>query len=85
MKKLFTLLSTLLFITTPAHALYCVNTAAGYASIRASTLTGKNFAARVSCTRYAPAFLYWKGGIVCQGKSFYGRNYTCRVTSIRRR
>lgn len=90
MKQLLLALLTSLSIST-AHAITCANTAAGTAYInhRSGTFVGRNFSARVSCTRNTPRLVYWKGGFLCVGRTFYGRvagsySFSCRVRSIGR-
>ncbi|MBX9580506.1 MAG: hypothetical protein K2X87_09375 [Gemmataceae bacterium] len=80
-----------LLTTATAHA-QCADIGPGYVQInhRNGVLYGGNFAARVSCTWNAPTVLYWRGGAMCRGRTFYGRNalrqpFSCRVWNVWRR
>lgn len=75
-----------------AHALQCAVVWPGWVRINhgVGMLYGRNFAARVSCSRGAPVLVYWRGGAMCPGRYFYGRSiagrpFSCRVWSVWRR
>lgn len=68
---------------------YCARVGTGLVTInhRTGYLYGGNFYARVSCSRNAPSLVYWRGGSMCTGLYFYGRNlagapFSCLVRQL---
>lgn len=70
----------------------CLRIGSGWVSInhRTGYLYGGNFVARVSCSRGAPVYVYWRGGYMCVGSYFYGTSaygnrFSCLVRGLRYR
>ena len=89
-KGLFAALSLLAVLTAPQSHAQCLSISPGKIVInhRQGALYGGNFVARVACSWGAPVLVYWRGGGMCVGRSFYGRNFagkpfSCRVLSVR--
>ncbi len=55
---------------------------------RSGFMRGGNFTAVVRCTRNTPPYVYWRGGVLCDRSTFYGRylgrSFSCSVTRIMR-
>jgi hypothetical protein len=86
------LLTTLLFLAiTPAAHAQCASISPGFVAInhRTGTLVGRNFYARLSCSRNSPVLVLWRGGSMCAGRYFYGRSaagsFSCLVRALGRR
>jgi hypothetical protein len=85
-------LGAILLIAATAHSaeaqVYCANVYPGTVIInhRSGILYGRDFYARVSCTRNAPVLVYWRGGFMCTGRRFYGRSawgsFSCAVRQL---
>lgn len=92
-KFISTFVVCLVVLVVPAAAsAQCYSLFRGYLVFnhRTSRVFGSNFSARVTCSRYVPTYIYWLGGPLCVGGSFYGRNglgqrYSCLVRSVTRR
>jgi hypothetical protein len=81
-----------LFATISTAEAQCYYVAPGSVTInhRIGILYGRNFTARVACSWGAPTYVFWRGGVMCSGRWFYGRNFagrpfSCRVLGFGRR
>lgn len=89
MRKLLGALALSLLVVTEAVALcYTVSPGLFVVNHRTGVLRGGNFRASIRCTRNAPAYMYWRGGTLCDGSTFYGRylgrSFSCSVRKITR-
>lgn len=89
-QKLFAALAALT-ITTQAHAApYCLQTPPQVLiySAKNNFIAGGTFAGTARCTRWAPMFMRYSGGKLCQGWFIYGWNYghpfSCQMVTLRR-
>jgi hypothetical protein len=68
----------------------CYNLSPGlfFVNHRSGILRGGNFRASVRCTRNTPQYVFWRGGTLCDGSTFYGRylgrSFSCSVKKITR-
>jgi hypothetical protein len=68
----------------------CYNLSPGlfFINHRSGFLRGGNFRASVRCTRNTPQYVFWRGGTLCDGSTFYGRylgrSFSCSVRKITR-
>lgn len=88
MKIVFGLVCLLWAGIVEAQSCLSVNTGWFIINHRYGLLRGGNFVASVSCTRNAPIYVLWRGGSMCEGGFFYGRNelgrsYRCYVRRLR--
>ena len=76
------------FASSAAALCYTVSPGLFFVNHRAGFLRGGNFRASVRCTRNTPPYVYWRGGTLCDGSTFYGRYlnkpFSCRVYRISR-
>jgi hypothetical protein len=55
---------------------------------RSGFLQGGNFRASARCTRNTPKFVFWRGGVLCENTTIYGRfqgrSFSCSIRRISR-
>ena len=76
------------FASSAAALCYTVSPGLFVVNHRTGVLRGGNFRASIRCTRNAPQLMYWRGGTLCDGSTFYGRylgrSFSCSVRRITR-
>lgn len=87
-KSILTVALVLGFASSAGAICYSVSPGLFVVNHRNGVLRGGNFRASVRCTRNAPQLMYWRGGTLCDGSTFYGRYlgrpFSCSVRRIGR-
>jgi hypothetical protein len=76
------------FASSAAAVCYTVGPGLFVINHRSGFLQGGNFRASARCTRNTPKFVFWRGGVLCENTTIYGRfqgrSFSCSIRRITR-